>query len=72
MVMGIIGLLCFGLLLGIPALITGYLGLQKSKELGGTGKGQAIAGLVCGGVATAWSMLWIFIVILGASSGSGY
>jgi hypothetical protein len=68
MIMGIIGLLCFGLLLGIPALITGYLGLQRSKELGGTGKGQAIAGLVCGGLATAWSALWILIIIAGGAS----
>lgn len=48
-----------GLLCGIGAIVgivLGILGLNKAKELGGTGRGMAIAGIVIGGVMIA---LWI-------------
>ena len=68
LVVGLIGLLCLGFLAGIPAVILGYLGLQKSKEIGDIGKGQAIAGIILGAVAIAWSVLWVVIIV--ASRGS--
>jgi len=65
LVCGIISFFCLGLLLGIPAVVLGFLGLNKSKELGGTGKGQAIAGIVLGGLATLWSIGFFLLVLLG-------
>jgi len=51
LVLGILGCLGFGLILGVPAMILGYLGLQASRTNGGTGKGQAISGLVLGALS---------------------
>lgn len=48
LVCGIVGLFFCGPVLGIAALILGSLGLQKAKELGGTGHGMAVAALVLG------------------------
>ncbi|MEM9192328.1 MAG: DUF4190 domain-containing protein [Myxococcota bacterium] len=47
--LGIFSLFCFGPLLGIPAIITGYLALKK-PELGG--KGRAYTGIIAGGIST--------------------
>ncbi|MFZ4517960.1 MAG: DUF4190 domain-containing protein [Microthrixaceae bacterium] len=66
-------ILCFGCLTGIPALVLGILGLRKSNELGGTGKGQAIAGIVLGAISIALAIGYIILVIAaGGSSSSGY
>ncbi len=61
MVLGILGLVCFGPVLGIAALICGVLGLQKSKQLGGQGKGMAISGIVLGSIDI---VLGIVLIVL--------
>ena len=55
--LGIFSLFCFGPLLGIPALITGYLALKK-PHLGG--KGRAWTGIITGGIATVvYPLIWV-------------
>jgi hypothetical protein len=50
LVLGILSLVCFGLLAGIPAVICGHKALNKIKNSYGTlsGNGLAIAGLATG------------------------
>ncbi len=62
----ILGILSFCGILAIPAIILGFIGRSKANELGGTGKGQATAGIVLG---IAWMvvgiLMWLGIVVLG-------
>ena len=52
LVLGVLSFLCFGPFCSIPAIITGHMGLSKSRRLpGAAGKGMAIAGLVVGYVS---------------------
>ena len=59
LVLGILGILCFGLLTGIPAVILGIVALNKIAGSQGllTGKGMAITGLVLGALSLVSSML---------------
>ena len=71
----VLALCCWplGLVSAIAALITGYLGLRKADELGGNGKGMAIAGLVMGGigilVAVLFGLLFGVSLLGGTTSG---
>ncbi len=71
----VLALCCWplGLVSAIAALITGYLGLRKADELGGNGKGMAIAGLVMGGIGILAAVLFglLFGVSLLSSSTTG-
>jgi len=60
----VLGLLvfCFGLLTGIPALICGIIGLKQANEMGGTGKGMAITGIVLGGLSILAIIAWIMLL----------
>lgn len=62
LVLGIIGLLTFwacggGGLLGIGAVVFGFLGLNKAKEMNDNGKGLAMGGIITGGLAIVISVL---------------
>ena len=51
---------------GIGAIITGYMARKKAKEdpTNYGGEGMALAGMICGGVFTAVSLIyWIVVVI---------
>ncbi|GGM17416.1 hypothetical protein ACFFX1_40600 [Dactylosporangium sucinum] len=66
MILGIaaIPLLCcfyIGFPLGIAAAVLGYLGMNKAKQGLATNRGQALAGLICGGVAIALFILWMIL-----------
>jgi hypothetical protein len=63
----VLGFCCgfVGLIPGIAALVTGYLGLRKADEMGGSGKGMAIAGMVLGGIGLVISL--IFAIFVGAA-----
>lgn len=66
MIVGIaaLPLLCcfgFGLLPGIVAVVLGFLGKQKADQGEATNRGQALAGMICGGVAV---VLGLFGTIL--------
>ena len=71
----VLALCCWplGVVSAIAALITGYLGLRKADELGGNGKGMAIAGLVMGGigilVAVLFGLLFGVSLLGGTTSG---
>jgi len=65
LVLGILGavfawLPVIGLVLGILAVILGYMAIQRANA-GASGKGLAIAGLVLGIVGTVFGLLWILI-----------
>jgi hypothetical protein len=59
LVVGLIGLLLFGVVMGILAIIFGAIGIGKANALGGKGKGMAIAGLILGVVDI---LAWIIIL----------
>lgn len=63
LVCGIAGILCCGLLSGIPAIITGYIAKNNvdsnPQEYGG--RGLAVAGMVLGGISV---VLTIIVIIL--------
>lgn len=59
LVLGLISLTGPGLILGIPAIITGSIALKKHQA----GRGLSIAGLVSGIVSTVMSILFGVIII---------
>jgi len=54
LVLGILGLLCFSFLAGIPAIICGHMGRSQIRQSNGTlgGEGLALAGLILGYAGT--------------------
>lgn len=67
MILGIVGLVCCGLLAGIPALVLGSMAKKEIDASGGaqTGRGMATAGVVLGIIAIVVSVL----SIIGFASG---
>ncbi|WP_375003178.1 DUF4190 domain-containing protein [Aeromicrobium sp. CTD01-1L150] len=67
MILGIVGLLCCGILLGIPAIILSVIGKREIAESGGrqTGGGMATAGLILGIIAVAWSVIYGILLAAG-------
>jgi hypothetical protein len=66
MVLGILGLCCFGFLTAIPALICGIIALNGMKRTGDArGKGMAITGVVLGSVSLALTVLLVIVVLGG-------
>lgn len=66
MVTGIVSLVFFWLFfIGIPAgivgVILGFVGLNKSKQMNGVGRGMAITGLVTGAIGIVVSVVIIVI-----------
>ncbi len=63
LVLGVLSFLCFGPFCSIPAIITGHMGLSRSRRLPeAAGKGMAIAGLVVGYVSlTAFLVLAVIL-----------
>jgi hypothetical protein len=72
LVLGILSLLCLGLLAGVPAIILSVSAKRRirssAEPLGGGG--LATAGLVTGIIGTAWSALVLLIVVPLAIFGS--
>ncbi len=66
MVFGILSILLFFILAGIPAVILGHMSLSKIRRSKGrlTGGSMAMAGLVLGYVSIAFSLLVIFTIII--------
>ena len=54
LVLGILSLLCFGIIAGMPAIVLGHMGRSKIKQSRGalTGGGMALAGLILGYIGT--------------------
>ena len=59
LVLGITSLTGFGVLTGIPAIITGFMSLKNPVN-----KGMGIAGLVMGSISTVLTLFVIFFFIL--------
>ena len=70
LVLGILTFVCLGPIAGILAIIFGFLGLKKANEMGGTGKGMALAGLILGAVGTIISIILfvVFVVLAGTAT----
>ena len=66
LVLGILSLLCFGFLAGIPAIICGHMGRSKIKQSRGTlsGDGMALAGLILGYIGTTIVTIAVMAAIL--------
>lgn len=73
MILGIasIPLVCcfgFGTLVGIAAVVLGFLGKNKAEQGLATNRGQALAGLICGAVAVGLGVLAVILNIIGRVS----
>ncbi|RKN44464.1 DUF4190 domain-containing protein [Micromonospora endolithica] len=70
MILGIasIPLACchLGIPLGIAALVTGWLGKQKADRGLAANNGQALAGLICGGIAVVLGAIYLVLAIASA------
>ena len=69
MILGILSLVCCGLLAGIPALILGNTAQKEIAASGGaqSGEGMAKAGVILGWISIALSVLFlIFALTTGA------
>lgn len=70
MLLGIFGLLCCGIITGIPAIVMGNTAKKEVEASGGTvgGDGKIMAGIICGWIAVGWTALavlyWLFVVAL--------
>lgn len=73
LVLGIVSLLCFGFLAGIPAVVLGVLAHREIKESGGrvSGGGLATAGIVTGAIGTVWSLVAVAILVIAFFVGAG-
>ncbi|MFA5709342.1 DUF4190 domain-containing protein [Mycolicibacterium sp.] len=71
LVLGIVGMLCCGAVLGIPAVITGVMAKRQIADSGGaqSGDGQALWGIILGAVSSAFTVLAfiIWVVVLANS-----
>ena len=47
-------------ILGIVGLVLGVMGVRRAPAAGGVGRGQAITGIVTGGIAVVATLLWGF------------
>jgi hypothetical protein len=65
LVLGILTFVCLGPIAGILAIVFGFLGLKKAKEVG-TGRGMSIAGIVLGAVGTIASIV-LLVALLAAA-----
>lgn len=65
LVLGILSIICCGVLTGIPALITGFMAKNKAEqnpvEFGG--RGMALAGMITGGIGIVLGILGIIYYI---------
>jgi amino acid transporter len=65
LVLGILGLMCFWIITGIPAVICGHKARRRIKESGGAlrGSGLALGGLITGYVSILTFLLAIPVVL---------
>jgi hypothetical protein len=76
LILGIVAFFCCGVILGPAAIVEGTKARKEIAQWGGMeGDGMALAGIICGAIATALNLLGIIVqvIILSAdSSTSGY
>ncbi len=68
LICGVLSLICFGPLTAIPALVLGFMQLQKIKTDPARygGRGMAIAGMALGGLSLLFLVLWVLFIIISA------
>ncbi len=66
LVLGIAGIVFVPVLLSIPALVVGYRARREIDASNGmqTGRGLAIAGIVCGWIGVAFGLLLVAGIVL--------
>jgi hypothetical protein len=62
----------FGLIMPIPAIVCGVLGIRKANQGQANNKGLSIAGLICGCVGLMLSLTIITLYLIGTISDSVY
>jgi hypothetical protein len=67
LVMGILTYFCLGPLGAILAIVLGFLGLKRAKEIN-VGRGMSIAGIVLGGVGLVGMAIAVVILIIAGGS----
>ncbi|HEX5118678.1 MAG TPA: DUF4190 domain-containing protein [Pseudonocardiaceae bacterium] len=75
MVTGIVGIVfgwvpVIGFILGAVAVILSGVGINNANKKHASGRGMAIAGLVCGILAVLFGLLWITVIGAAASAGA--
>jgi hypothetical protein len=58
----------FGLIMPVPAIICGILGMRKADQGQANNKGMAIAGLICGSVGLMISLIIIVLGVIGSTT----
>lgn len=74
MILGIVSLVCCGLLTGIPAIILGHMGKKEIDAAPGqSGRGMAQAGFIMGIIGTVLSIVGIivYVAFIGFAISSG-
>ncbi len=73
LVLGILGLVCCGLLAGIPAIALGNMARNEIDASGGlqTGRGMAVAGFVLGIISVVLSVLGLIVALTTGAFHSG-
>jgi hypothetical protein len=66
LVLGILSIVCLGLLSGIPGIVCGHMGLKSIKNSNGalTGQGIGVAGLILSYLGTLLSLLGLALFAL--------
>lgn len=77
MVVGIVSIALFFLnwidiLIGIVGLVLSIVGLSKSRQLGGTGRGMAIAGIITSAVGIVAAAIFLIAVVVAVTSSSPF
>ncbi|MFO8012330.1 MAG: DUF4190 domain-containing protein [Phycisphaerae bacterium] len=70
LILGILSMVCLGLLAGIPAVICGHMALGRIKQSGQGGRGLAIVGLVLGYISIVATIIFILLGGLAFITGS--
>jgi hypothetical protein len=66
LVLGILSLLCCGIVAGIPAIILGNSAKKEIATTGQPGRGMAQAGFILGIISIAITVLWLILWAVGA------
>jgi hypothetical protein len=61
LILGILSMVCLGLLAGIPAVICGHMALGRIKASGQGGRGLAIVGLVLGYISIVATIIFLLM-----------
>jgi hypothetical protein len=77
MVLGIVSIALFFLnwidiLVAIVGLILSIIGLNKSRQLGGTGRGMAITGIITSAVGIVAAAIFLIAVVVAVTSSSPF